>query len=229
MYYTKYDQGWKMDRAEFVSGEYTVTGMPDTADFIEYATDYLKNHEVYSDSTYLESMFPLDNLEIAPIDQSRFTANWVGSELFMHAYRYVSYTSQWQYDEEVDNWTLVPNGEDYYGYYLDDYRHLTIPNYDLDFSGTWTLQYIKDSTITISNFSWDGFDLSTSVKDWDVNGHYTPEKDGVYSSIGYTYFGNPDGSFVLFDFNDSNTYLIINDGHNLMGEVHIEHMLPNLN
>ncbi len=231
MHYTKYDQGWKMDSAELVSDEYTVVSAPDTETFTAYATNYLKNHNAYSSSYYMDSMFPMEQLEITYADPSTLIVEWVGTEAFIHANKYVSYTSRWQYDGKIDNWTLVPDADDYYGYCLDDVDDELVPNFNLDFSGTWSIgygPYTLDDTATISNFTWDSFDLNTTHETWDIKGHYEFKEDFSLYGQSFVGFVGPDGTYALFNFHESNTIIEINDRNKIVGQVKIECKLPDL-
>lgn len=231
MCYTKYDQGWMVDDVSFVAAEYVLVNIPDAQTFTNHAGNYLSSDEVYSTSAYAGYMIPMENVELVynePINNDTILEfRWVGIEHLLHADNHVQFTSLWRYDATTDNWALVPD-DSYYGYHLYDESSKITPNRNLDFSGTWPILNTIDDTATISNFSWESFDLRTTQASSTASGHYEIDFDSEEATVFDLFFRNKTGGFLAFRFTDSSTTITFNDGNNNMGVLIIKSSLPDL-
>lgn len=193
--YRKYDQGWMLDESAVLSTVWQQVRTPDTDTMVEYASGYLAEHEVYSDTYCTEYMLPMENVylqekDTADSENTVLYFHWTGLENLKHAYRKHSFDSYWEYDPLIDNWVLcLDDSTGSLGYHLDCRISATEPNTSLDFSGTWDNSrsvsiYDVTEIFTISNFSWESFDaeyIGKSVDSRDgwvldsvnISGHFT--------------------------------------------------------
>ena len=177
MSYTRYDQGWMVDGVEWVSDSYELVRIPDVDVMVDYAEEYLPNHETYSDVWFTGYMVPMRSPSINfgmnnEVDANVLELSWVGEEYLKHAIREHTFNSLWQYDPEIDNWTLYPdNSHGSLGYYLSDTEGDLFPNYQLDFTGQWKSIRMSNAELTvefdISNFTWEAFDSAITWVDYD--------------------------------------------------------------
>ncbi|MBR5248761.1 MAG: hypothetical protein IKV27_07475 [Lachnospiraceae bacterium] len=166
LFYTKYDQGWGKNKSTWNIESYNVVRIPEVDEMVEYATDYLLNHEEYSDTYFTDYMTPMINSSIqydfdATADDFVLELCWEAKESSYYQDKLWHFTSLWVYNPAIDNWDLVPNPDPRsLGYYVDqEYKGKKLR--DLDYSGERDLINFKGkkiSTLKISNFSWSELD-----------------------------------------------------------------------
>ncbi len=187
--YTKYDQGWMLDNASWLSEEYTIARVPTLEVITELANNVDKSEVNFG------SMLPVSNATIDTDDTLEtgilwFT--WSFEEEYPHVYQTTVCTTKWSYDVLSDEWKCIPydesSGEAKLIY--------NVTPKDVDFSGEWTGSGFV-STIIIEDFSWDGFTVT-------VDG-----ESSYYRSI----YGHPKTSEKSFGwFSDGSNYIHISSG-----------------
>lgn len=216
--YTKYDQGWMLDDVDWVSECYKQVRLPELDTMVEHATEYLSEHEVYSDVSYSDYMVPM----YEPGMDSYFDVNqnlnvvrltWNGKEQLKHAEQIHDCISLWIYEPKVDNWILMPNEEHgSLGYCVEWNRGGDIlPNTSLDFSGYWHRDETNalgsfSHTVEITSFSWEGFDACIPEVSSQVT-HYECTTDAPYE-VSYgadLIFTNGKNEYIIFMFAEDST------------------------
>lgn len=141
--YGKYDQGWFLDNGKCHSGEYTLSRVPDAKvmlDLVNQRKEFAPVEKVILDTK--------DTLRT-----EKLLVRWTEVSSYKHGNANDTYTTRWAYSADVDSWKYVKYSDD--DDYLCDYEFVPMNS---DFSGTWS-HPSAISGITISNFSWDGFDV----------------------------------------------------------------------
>lgn len=244
MSYTRYDQGWMLDSTEWTSESYEQVRIPDVVTMVNYAEGYLPNHETYSDVWFTEYMVPIQSPTIefglnSVVNADVMEFCWVGEEKLKHATKEHYFTSLWQYDPQIDNWTLYPDDtHGSLGYHLSDSEGELSPNYKLDFTGQWKNNIrignsVLPLEIDISNFSWLEFDAKITWEAYDyakrepagtkkTSGHFTRiDQSEVPADLTFNLYGahcifsNNDGGYISFNFSENSTliqYVAYGDG-----------------
>ena len=224
--YTKYDQGWMVDDVDWVKENYNQVRIPDSAAMNEYVAEYLPNHQLLQKySSYGEYMFPIESSTVEfefcdAVNDSALIFRWYSVYRGKFQTMTCPYTSYWEYDEKIDNWTLIVDDErGSLGYHVhdEDRRLVTIDN--LDFTGSWDdhIQLGKQVpvNITISNYSPDGFEASIYWQIYDINereivgsksatGKFTRSYEKLYP------YSPSDSCWIFRD--EKNNYIIISYG-----------------
>ena len=253
--YTKYDQGWMVDAGDWNVGVYEQVRLPEVDDMVEYAGNYLLNHEVYSDVSFTEYIVPMQSPTLSflyneTVDDEVLEFNWVGTEHLLHTNVSHDFVSLWRYDAQIDNWTLYPNNSSgSLGFYVGETEGETTPNFDLDFSGKWAgIWRIRSHQvpleINIPNFSWEGFDAEITWDVYDFNkdaivgtqtasGHFTrtdrlPDEYALYAEQDCV-FTDGNGGYITFYFQKKYTRIhYVAQGCGTYIYVSIKHSLPTL-
>jgi len=204
MDYTKYDQGWIVDNVSWIVKTQDVR-CPEIDEMTGCVKSYLSTHEYYRDDWFADSQVAMDNLTIEKSDAVNnedfiVELNWTSIQKLKHGEKWYSFNSLWKYDDINDNWTLLPDDEDWY--HFDSKLISFSPDYTLDFSGEWS--YLNQGTLVIENFSWDGFDLRIAELSDPAERFEYEKKDYDFSSR--TYLG--DDSSVRFNFYEEYTEIL---------------------
>ena len=230
--YTKYDQGWIIDNVAWATENYIVQRFPDSVTMVEYASTYLPNHElVQKYSSLREYMFPIENATVeykycSELGSDALCLNWHTVQNGNFINMICPFTSFWEYDETIDNWTIMPNDESgSSGYHLNDEHHEFIPIENLenlDFSGSWDdyVQFVKEIpvNITISEYSSEGFDARIEWRSYNIIEKELSPPQIAYGHFTRTYenLGNisPKDTLWIFDDGDNN-YIPFSFGYDL--------------
>ena len=199
--YTKYDQGWMLDRVGWGPESYTQTRVPDLETMVNYASIYLPLHEV---NDLFDHILPIQNPVITTAyddnkNEEILTFNWDTTYQEMYSEATLSYTSQWEYDALSDHWDLVGNDNNYQ---IDFTFKSRTFNSNLDFSGEWhaaplspTITLGGYGTIIISNYSWDGFNVYVpGLEEHYVIDPYFARTD--VNEAGVVTFTNSEGHYI---------------------------------
>lgn len=205
MSYTKYDQGWMLSDIIWNSKNYVISRIPDLVDMVDHASTILLTHEV---RTNYEHILPM---EMSSTSMNFSSENNIGSNIItlcwdttyeeLHSKATLHFTSMWQYDPSIDNWSLIYDNDAY----CIDYEFVQrIPDYTLDFSGEWQAERSSPTvtlggygTIIISNFSWDGFNVYIPGIDeyYDIEPYFLKTNVDTFGTVTFT---NSDGHYIEF-------------------------------
>ena len=167
MNYTKYDQGWLLDHAEWTTIGQTLQ-FPDADTMAKYITDYLPNHDIF-ETNYKEYVLPVECPYLEETGERTLSFKWRGTKNLLHAEEKHNITSAWEYSTEIDDWILIQTGkESKYDYEITHHYSFTQPK-ALDFTGIWNgetnvfgIDIIENAPepvaeINVTDFSEDGF------------------------------------------------------------------------
>lgn len=236
LYYTKYDQGWMLDRAGWASESFKQVRNPDLDTMVSYANVYLPLHEVARE---FDHMLPIQNptMDFAYDDSANaeiINFSWETTYQEMHSEATLLFTSQWKYNALSDNWELLFKD----GYYCIDYvfGSRTI-NTSLDFSGEWYAEALSPTvtlggygTIIISNYSWEGFNVYIPGLDeyYDIDTYFTFTSVDDAGTRTYT---NTEGHYIEFGPQGENGTLIklwLNGTNIAIAEAQVNKQLPTI-
>lgn len=248
--YTKYDQGWMIDDANWTSEAFTQVRIPEVSTMVEYASEYLPSHVPTE-----EYMFPIDNAVVeygycSVPGQDALTFSWNTTHKGNFGTNIFPYTSYWEYNAEIDNWTLLPNPEPGSGgYYLESETLQVEPVENLDFTGSWD-DHLEaygveiPMNITITNYSPDGFDATIQSTPYDtiemefmekqtVTAHFTRVPDDYAMELtpipNRWMFTDGENNFLMFLYGDDSMNIsYFADGTRTGICVEIETQLPTL-
>lgn len=223
LYYTKYDQGWMLDRVGWTSESFEQVRIPEIDAMVSYASEYLPLHEV---DDKFDHILPIQNPTMdffydVNLDKDIINFNWVTTYSELHSKNMLQYTSKWQYDAYSDKWELASTDN----HYCIDYVHLErLRDFSLDFSGEWHAErnspYVTIGafdTIVISNFTWDAFDVYAPGLEVyaNIDPHFTRIKTSdALAALGDVKFANTDGDYIEFSAGSNGTsiQLYLSDG-----------------
>lgn len=187
--YTNYDQGWKLDSANWVSEEYEQTRFP-SADVLE---SIVNNGEDQYAVWYLDDIVPVQNGEIDYSDMEEtglLQITWATEYDYLHAIQ-TEYTKiYWSYDATSDSWSIA----EYKKGYVRDVSTKYAVKQGVDFCRAWT---------------------SFEITEWSEEKMTVKIDGGTYPCVrtdswegGYKYAsGDGNGLKVYFNFNENATYI----------------------
>lgn len=146
--YTQYDQGWKLDCCDWTFSDCTVTDYPDA----DYLAPLVKTEPDGAEATPSKSPFFTQQTctSVVPIgDGSIWCVGIASGDSNKYATEQYEFTSQWGYDPLCAGWTCF------------DYCWSRTTVFE-DLSGSWPSLHNSGETITISNFTQEGFDVRCS-------------------------------------------------------------------
>ncbi len=167
--YTQYDQGWKIDFCNWTLSDHSVTDYPD----VEYLTPLVKNEPSNAEATPSKSPFFTQQTctSVVPVgDGSIWCVGTVPGDSNKYATEQYEFTSQWVYDPLHEGW------------YCFDYSWSCTTVFE-DLSGSWPSRHSSGETITISNFTQEGFDIRCSALKTNTV-HVENTYDSRYSGTG---------------------------------------------
>lgn len=197
--YTKYDQGWFLDNADWNSGEYALVQSPDVDTVIDWINDTDISYAFWNDmKPTVEDMVVIEDTA----NEDELLISWVKFTMLAHADSFTAYTMRMKYDPMTDTWVYIQ--------YSEEERWLEetgINPHNVDLSGNW-------DGVKIENFTWGSFDLSATSNFGDViNGHffridghpYSGEKSFGWYSNGNGYYcqircGTDGSSLAIYSF-----------------------------
>ena len=210
MTYTKYDQGWMLDDAQWNTVSHQIARFPDETSMAEYVANYLPNHKIYN-TYYSDFLLPIDDPYLFVNSDNTLTFDWTGTAPLLHAEEKHPFTTQWEYNYEIENWILMGDGAESDFDYRIEHNNKTVslePNYDLNFSGVWKgetnifglsmIENAPDATaeINISNFSWDKFDATFNYTVVDFGDTIVEGKYGAHYNVEGTHIETTSDHFV---------------------------------
>ncbi len=186
--YTKYDQGWVVDRVNWKKSSYVVARQPaakDIAILANQASDLKYKHYNLDDNQFVSDATIKD---FAPKNET-LLYYWNLVEQRRHVDHVGYYNSAWKYNASQDSWTF--QNYDRYDYDLKPH--------DVNLNGTWTSQYYT-YTVVISDFTWTGFNLKIDGKNY---GHFSGSDTTFYSSL-------DSNIYCYLDYKDNSTSITCN-------------------
>ncbi len=216
LYYTKYDQGWILDKVSWQVEHYEQIRTPEVEAMAAYAEDYLKNLDgniAKIANKILPMEMPVMEKEFVEAkDKDAIKLSWIVTSHGTFGKMLTPYTSYWEYDAENDNWKLIEDKDNYYGYYEFDSGKWTVQVTEdiLNFEGSWSDEispFNVPVNVTIENFSYEGFDAVVSWTPYDRTNHEFLDEQKVTG-----YFKRVYGQKKpLGDNEDNHTYVFGND------------------
>lgn len=147
--YTQYDQGWKIDSCNWTLSDYSVIAYPD----VEYLTPLVQTEPDNVEATPSKSPFFTQQTctSVVPIGDGSIWCDGIAlGDSNKYATEQYAFTSQWVYDPLHAGWSCS------------NYCWSCTTVFE-DLSGSWPSVHAPGETITISNFTQDGFDVRCSA------------------------------------------------------------------
>ena len=229
--YTKYDQGWMADDVDIADASYTLARVPSDDEMSELVNTFFSTY----DDDRLNDLAPVSNGKINSADDlldEQIAFMWDSEIQYLHGTESTSYSSNWCYDHEKDDWFLLeeknPQSYIFCGYQI--YEYDTNVSIDSNLNGNWTLE--SGSTFTISDFDgtqftaeWDGdhYEFSNRVS---IPLNFDTSRDNVlwYGDIDQNVYMQ----IALSDNNSTITLFSYSNKATLIGMGYIREELPDL-
>ncbi len=198
--YTKYDQGWAVDKIEWITEQFTVVRTPDIKGMTTHAEASLSALEgAIADD--IHPMLPIidptmELLYVEKLDTTAMKLEWKDTDTGYFGEKVTTYSTWWGYNIATDDWTLLRDADAFYGYYEfnEGSSSITVNDCLWNVEGTWSdkvTYYNVPVSIEISNFSYNEFDAVLTTTPYNlrthefmaeekVSGHFTR----VYDKIG---------------------------------------------
>lgn len=224
MTYMKYDQGWFLNDLDWVSEDWIQVRIPDADTMESYAGSYLLEHDLYVNAWFADYMLPMNDVTVdytynEKINGDALLLSWtaVADKQFYDAF--YEFTSLWEYNWEIDNWTLIPNNDQgSLGYHITETSLSNIPHKSVNLNGSWTQgnnPLLGFPQFIFSDFSWDGFNLKITGF---IESPERFEHTEVIPAIDYAnlycdlVFTNNTGCYITFKFSDHQIAVSYFDG-----------------
>ena len=219
MSYTKYDQGWMLDKINWHEKNFDQYRFPDDASMIDYAASVLATHREYSDAYYTDYMLPMYDPVIEFISEPEIEAIklcWYARENEKHDYISHLFTSYWVYEPSIDNWLLIEDVQKDNDKYKLTFERIGIVPGNYDFTGEWTQElssFEKEigivNRIIIADFSWEK--LEAYIPDLDAYIDIDPVFYFVGEEFGVLKFENSYMQSINFQFAEewTNVYFCV--------------------
>lgn len=148
--YTRYDQGWQMDFCNWQLTDYTVTSYPTTEEMNQFLQTEPSSETEASPSRSQYFTQQVCETIVSQEDGSLLCTGTAVGDSNQYASEQHSFNSQWNYEPLQSAWKCL--------WY--NWERTTVFE---DLSGSWPSVHAPGETITISNFTQDGFDVRCSA------------------------------------------------------------------
>ena len=226
--YELYDQGWFLEDVAWTEGRYALVRHPDADEMIDIVNNdqYLK--EEYPDLLPVE-MESIVNEE--PESTERILFGWCVNEPMKHATQRTTYTAQFRYDPQEDNWLFEEYGEGD-AFYRISSEYVPTCDFNGEWSGSYGRIWIDSFSGPILSVSWDGsesteFSFMKCACPWG-NQSEENEEEARWTDDKVWYYTNNDGYYFTIQFNRDSTWLAVYKGQMLIQYVDIRDALPPL-
>lgn len=194
--YTKYDQGWKFDNANWISAEYEQVRYPS----IDVLAEIINNWEDEL-VKYMDDIIPVQNGEIdySIIDETGILqVTWTTEKDYLHAVQTRHTQTYWRYDATADSWKMTEKGEG--NFYDWAFEYMLKPEANL--CGTY------DKVISVMKITELSEEKITAIIDGE---EYYFNRTYKYDDYDYMYQDDESGKWIALWFREDETIINIYD------------------